>query len=308
MPFDASKLVTSSRYSILHERYDKPSKRSALLLSHTPKHGLLLDIQFTPRFVEKAFWQWYYNTTLSVHARVALRLDVAIWLVCCCVVGVRSWYLLYTILCVFISAVVARIHDKHNAWYKKHARALTTLKRLLTFPNIKLMPSRGVQSPGMWQMVLVHIILRSGAIYNAIQPFYYTNYWLLCAYLTLRAVTCCCRLSAGCSSTPTTHPVPATNDRGADATLVKAPVFDGSQHTCVSCPMCSRWQMSFPADVLSHLISVCSCGALSSCSVPLQLFSYSSMPGLAGSTATCSGYCPATACSSFGCSSRRSFS
>lgn len=181
LPFNAAKLAATSRYSILNERYNAPTRRTELLLSHTPRHALCLDLQFTPRFVEKAFWQWYTNVTLQSHTRACLLADIAIWVVCCFVVDAGSWVQVYAIACLLFNVCLARLQYTSSAWYDKHVHSLVRFRRILTLPYLRGVPgAKAMRNSHTWPMILWHLLVRPGAIHNAALALFFMDYWLTC--------------------------------------------------------------------------------------------------------------------------------
>jgi hypothetical protein len=138
---------------------------------------------FWPWFVECAFQQQYYKTTLGLCDSVCMPLDILIWLIDIVLMLVAGrWWAPLELACTvppFVAAVACLLYRRRNPdKYRRKRSSTTACRRLASLPFLSwVLLRRQPQAIGSWPAALMHLLVLSGGVHTLIVSGLFLNSW-----------------------------------------------------------------------------------------------------------------------------------
>jgi hypothetical protein len=138
---------------------------------------------FWPWFVESAFQQRYYRTTLGLCDSVCLPLDALIWvIIIVAMLFAGRWRATLELACTvppFVAALTCLLHRQRSVdKYRRKRSTITACRRLAILPYLSWVLLR--QQPhitGSWPAALMHLLVLSGSAHTLIATGFFLNSW-----------------------------------------------------------------------------------------------------------------------------------
>jgi hypothetical protein len=138
---------------------------------------------FWPWFVESAFQQQYYKTTLGMCDTVCLPLDAFIWIVDIVdMLLAGRWRSPLEVACTvppFVAVLTCILYRRNNPdKYRRKHSAITACRRLAILPYLScVLLRRPAQPTGSWSAALTHLFILSGGMHVMIATAFFLNSW-----------------------------------------------------------------------------------------------------------------------------------
>jgi hypothetical protein len=138
---------------------------------------------FWPWFVECAFQQQYYKTTLGLCDSVCLPLDALIWVACIVEMLLAGrWRSPVEVACTIlplVAAVACFIYRQRNPrTYRCKRSAITACRRMAILPYLSwVLLRRQLQPTGSWLAAFSHLFILSGGKFVLIATAFFLNSW-----------------------------------------------------------------------------------------------------------------------------------